>query len=66
MVWAHLAGEISYEELPERAIVATRRYARRQLTWLRGEANIEHYPADDDRVADRLAERISDWLGSKK
>jgi tRNA dimethylallyltransferase len=65
-VWAYLAGEISYEELPERAIVATRQYARRQLTWLRGEANIEHYPADDDRVADRLAERISDWLGSKK
>ncbi|MGD8619654.1 MAG: tRNA (adenosine(37)-N6)-dimethylallyltransferase MiaA [Gammaproteobacteria bacterium] len=65
-VWAHLAGEISYEELPVRAIVATRQYARRQLTWLRGEANIEHYPADDDRVADRLAERISDWLGSKK
>jgi len=65
-VWAYLAGEISYEELPERAIVATRQYARRQLTWLRGEANIEHYPAEDDTVADRVAERIGDWLGSKK
>jgi len=65
-VWAYLAGETSFEALPERAIVATRQYARRQLTWLRSEANIEHYPADDDRVADRLAERIGDWLGSKK
>jgi tRNA dimethylallyltransferase len=65
-VWAHLAGEPGYENFPERAIVATRQYARRQLTWLRGEANIEHYPAADDMVAGRVAERVADWLGSKK
>ena len=65
-VWAHLAGEIGYEELPERGIVATRQYARRQLTWLRGEANIEHYAADDALVADRVAERVANWLGAKK
>jgi tRNA dimethylallyltransferase len=65
-VWAHLAGEPGYEEFPERAIVATRQYARRQLTWLRGEANIEQYSADDLMVADRVAERVADWLGSKK
>lgn len=65
-VWAYLAGEISHEELPEKAIVATRRYARRQLTWLRGEANLEHYPADDDGVAGRIAGRIAEWLESKK
>jgi tRNA dimethylallyltransferase len=65
-VWGHLAGEIGYEELPERGIVATRQYARRQLTWLRGEANIEHYAADDTLVADRVAERVANWLGAKK
>jgi tRNA dimethylallyltransferase len=65
-VWAHLAGEIGYEELPERGIVATRQYARRQLTWLRGEANIEHYAADHTLVADRVAERVANWLGAKK
>jgi tRNA dimethylallyltransferase len=61
-VWAHLAGEIGYGELPEKVIVATRRYARRQLTWLRGEVNLEHYPAGEVRVAERMAQRIGDWL----
>ena len=65
-VWSYLAGEIDYGELPEKVIVATRRYARRQLTWLRGEANLEHYPAGGVRVAERLALRIGDWLGSEK
>ncbi len=65
-VWTYLAGEISREELPERAIVATRQYARRQLTWLRGEANIEPCVAEAPGVAGRVAERIADWLGSKK
>jgi len=65
-VWACLAGEIGYAELPERVIVATRQYARRQLTWLRAEVNIEHYPVEDDTVADRVVRRIGDWLGLKK
>jgi len=65
-VWAHLAGETGHAELPERVIVATRQYARRQLTWLRGESSIEHYPADAAGVAERVAERIGEWLGSKK
>lgn len=64
-VWAHLSGEISREELPQRAIVATRQYARRQLTWLRGETNIEHFQADDAMVAQRIAGRITEWLGPK-
>src|SRR5699024_1207587 len=32
-----LAGQCSYEEAVRLAVVATRRYAKRQLTWLRGE-----------------------------
>jgi tRNA dimethylallyltransferase len=36
-VWQYLAGELSYSELPEKAIVATRQLAKRQLTWLRSE-----------------------------
>ena len=33
---AHIAGEISLETATERAQQATRRYAKRQYTWLRG------------------------------
>ncbi len=35
--WDHLNGEIDYNLMIERAIVATRQLAKRQLTWLRTE-----------------------------
>lgn len=34
-LWEYLAGKISRAEAERRAVVATRRYAKRQLTWLR-------------------------------
>lgn len=35
-VWQYLEGEIDYEAMVERSIIATRQLAKRQLTWLRG------------------------------
>jgi tRNA dimethylallyltransferase len=37
-LWAHLCGEYALEEAVRRAVAATRQLAKRQLTWLRGEA----------------------------
>ncbi len=34
-VWCHLQGEMSYDQMVERGIFATRQFAKRQLTWLR-------------------------------
>lgn len=39
-VWQHLAGELSYDEMVERSIIATRQLAKRQLTWLRSWKNL--------------------------
>ena len=36
-VWAYLAGDCSYEEMREKAIIATAQLAKRQMTWLRKE-----------------------------
>lgn len=36
-VWEYLEGKISYDEMLHDGIVATRRFAKRQLTWLRAE-----------------------------
>jgi len=38
-VWQYLAGELEYAEMQERGIIATRQLAKRQMTWLRREAN---------------------------
>jgi tRNA dimethylallyltransferase len=39
-VWEYLAGQSTFEEMQEKAIIATRQLAKRQLTWLR------HWPQE--------------------
>jgi tRNA dimethylallyltransferase len=50
--WMYLEGELSADEWVDRALVATRQYARRQLTWLRAEAGAHWVdPLGADAVA---------------
>jgi len=41
-IWSHLAGEIDYDQMVEQSVVATRRLAKRQLTWLRSWDNLRN------------------------
>ncbi len=54
--WAHLDGQLKFDEFVERGIIATRQYAKRQFTWLRSERNVRWLDADGalDAVLDRL------------
>jgi tRNA dimethylallyltransferase len=61
-MWAALAGTDNPAAVPERILVATRQYARRQLTWLRGEAGVEYFECDDNAVIERLIRRLAEWL----
>ena len=36
-IWSYLAGEYNYDEMREKAIIATAQLAKRQMTWLRKE-----------------------------
>ena len=45
--WQYLEGELDYEEMIERAVIATRQLAKRQMTWMRGEPNIQPYGAQN-------------------
>jgi tRNA dimethylallyltransferase len=58
-VWSYLDGGCTWEAARAKAIVATRQYAKRQLTWLRGDARIEAWPAFAPGLRERLAERLS-------
>jgi tRNA dimethylallyltransferase len=65
-LWAHLAGACDLEIAREQAIVATRRLAKRQLTWLRGEPwirNLVSVPDAREQVAAQgiLTEVLRDW-----
>jgi tRNA dimethylallyltransferase len=58
-LWAYLDGEIEWQTAREKAIVATRQYAKRQLTWLRGDPRIETWPAFAAELPSRFIERLS-------
>ena len=58
-IWAHLEGRCTWEEARSKAIVATRQYAKRQLTWLRGDPSIETWSALGDSLVSRCVERLS-------
>lgn len=58
-LWAHLDGRYTWDEARAKAIVATRQYAKRQLTWLRGDTRIETWPALAADLANRCVERLS-------
>ena len=47
---AHLRGEVSLAELPEVMARSNRRYARRQLRWLRRNPDIAWFDATADPV----------------
>lgn len=51
-VWQYLDGELTYDMMRERAIVATRQLAKRQFTWFRG-VSAAHWV--DPREADPMA-----------
>jgi tRNA dimethylallyltransferase len=54
--WSHLEGELSASEWVERAMAATRQYAKRQLTWLRSERHVQWIdPLGPDAVAQGVA-----------
>jgi tRNA dimethylallyltransferase len=61
-VWAFLAGKSGYDAMVEQAIVATRQYAKRQLTWLRSETGLETWPAGHPQTLEDIRKRLQSWL----
>lgn len=61
-VWAYLDGKLSYSDMVERAVAATRQLAKRQMTWLRAEVDLHwHEPLlADTEVA--ISERVAAWI----
>lgn len=45
-LWAYLSGELGWEPMRDKALVATRQLAKRQYTWLRAQADA-HWLWDD-------------------
>lgn len=61
-VWQYLAGQLSYDEMVERAIIATRQLAKRQLTWLRSFNRVEYLQADNENVYHLLVKAVTQYM----
>jgi tRNA dimethylallyltransferase len=59
---AFLTGGLSYDEMVNQAIVATRQYAKRQLTWLRREEQARWFAAEADAVVEGIGEHLERCL----
>lgn len=57
-VWAHLEGELTFEESRYRALVATRQLAKRQFTWLRSETDLFSVNALEAGKVDAISEHL--------
>lgn len=49
-VWQYLQGEIDYDEMVERGIIATRQLAKRQITWLRSWPDLNWLDTEDPNL----------------
>jgi tRNA dimethylallyltransferase len=57
-VWQYLGGEIGYDAMVERGIIATRQLAKRQLTWLRSWPSLRVIDSDDKNLIYNVIETI--------
>jgi tRNA dimethylallyltransferase len=64
-LWEHLDGQATLASATEKAIVATRQLARRQLTWLRAEPDAHWFDPLDPATPERVAAQIGRWLDGR-
>jgi len=50
--WQFLEGKLDEQEMKERAVIATRQLAKRQMTWMRSEPNITRFDAKNYQLED--------------
>ena len=61
-VWDYLNGKMDYTQMRDRAIVATRQLAKRQMTWLRSEKDISVYNPQQCNLSS-LISNVSAFIG---
>lgn len=60
--WDWLEGQLTFEQMRERAIIATRQLAKRQLTWLRRESVSVWYDLQADGARETIANALGGFL----
>ncbi len=56
--WRYLEGHYDYDEMVERAVIATRQLAKRQFTWLRKQTSADHYQSEEVALVDSVLSKL--------
>jgi len=56
--WRYLAAEIDYPTLLQQGISATRQFAKRQLTWLRSETNVQWFDCTSAKLYQSVIQHL--------
>lgn len=54
-IWAHLDGDYDQQTAADKALAATRQLAKRQLTWLRSDQQLNRFDPLEDRAIDAIS-----------
>lgn len=60
-VWQYLAGQLSYDEMVERGVIATRQFAKRQFTWLRSISDAHWLDSSQPDIQGRLVQLLRNY-----
>mgnify|MGYP005718807643 CR=1 FL=1 len=60
-IWNYLDGELGYEDMILRGIIATRQFAKRQFTWLRSESDAIWLDILQSNLLDRVTKLLDQY-----
>ncbi len=57
-IWEYLDGKWTYDEMIDKAVIATRQLAKRQITWLRAEDELHWLDSNDENLTEKVKNLI--------
>jgi len=61
-MWQYQDGELTWDEMREKGVIATRQLAKRQMTWLRSWYGLDPFNSQDPQAPAALLQRARTFL----
>jgi len=61
-IWDYLEGKTGMDATIQLGIIATRQFAKRQITWLRREVNVKEYDTDDPSLQRKVFDDLKESM----
>ncbi len=65
-MWQYLEGELPWQDMRERGIIATRQLAKRQMTWMRSWPDLVRLDSLDPALPQQIQQEVEQFLGGSQ